>query len=162
MPRRTVSMVTPLFAKPGAVFQPLITSRCLECPYFNACLGNLRPLVSYRVVGVRRHVVHCPALSEDLITVEVEELPARLVVNSRYVMPGAVVYYQKPGCYKEVEGCNPVFIEEGERIRILREVEKVGGELSVVEVEFIDPPHPRIWLLAKQKLLGRKTGHWSE
>jgi len=155
MPRRAVSMVTSLFAKPGIVFQPLVTSKCLECPFFNACLGNLRPLVSYRVVGVRKHVVHCPALAEDLITVEVEELPAKLVLSSRDVMPGAVVYYRRPGCDEGVEECTPIFIEEGERIRILREIEKVGSGFSLVEVEFIDPPSPRIWLLARRKLLGR-------
>lgn len=147
-------MVTQLFAKPGAVFQPYITSKCLNCQYFNACIGNLRPLANYRVVSVRRHLVYCPALAEELVTVEVEELPVRLTLDSRDVMPGAIIRYRKPAFHAGQEH-EPLFVEEGERIRILREIEK-KNHLTVVEVEFIDPPHPRLWIAARRRLLGKQ------
>lgn len=148
-------MVTPLFAKPGTVFQPYITSKCFECQYFNACIGGLRPLANYKVVNVRKHAVYCPALAEELLSVEVEELPVRLVLETQDVMPGAIIRYRKPHCPESSDECEPLFIEEGERVRILREVEK-RNNLSVVEIEFIDPPHPRLWIRAKKALLGRQ------
>lgn len=114
----------------------------------------MRPLVSYKVLEVRRYTVTCPALSESVVSVEVEELPVRVVLPSRIVMPGAVVRYERP---RTPENPAPIYIEEGERIRILREVENMKNGLSVVEAEIIDPPHPRIWLLAKRELLGRRS-----
>ncbi|MGC9108098.1 MAG: UPF0179 family protein [Infirmifilum sp.] len=148
-------MVTPLIAKPGTIFQPYVTSKCIECQFFNACIGNLRPLANYKVVNIRKHAVYCPALAEELITVEVEELPVKILVDLRDAMPGAVIRYRKPGCQENSEDCDPPYLEEGERIRILKEVEKKNN-LSIVEVEFIDPPHPRLWIRARRKLLGKR------
>lgn len=154
MGRRALSMVTEPFARKGAVFQPLLTEKCLKCEFFNVCIGTMRPLVSYRVVEVRKHFNLCPALAEKLQVVLVEELPVRLVVEAPFVAPGAVLTYRRPRCPEHLS-CETVGIMEGERVKILRELQKMGKDLWLVEGELIDPPSPLVWLQAKQKLLRR-------
>lgn len=149
-------MVTEPFAQKGAIFQPLLTAKCLTCEFFQVCIGTLRPLVSYKVVEVRRHFNPCRALSEKLQVVLVEELPVELVVEVPFVAPGAVITYRRPSC-PGIPGCDTVSVSEGERIRLLKALRKVSERLWVVEAELLDPPSPRLWLLAKQKLLRRSS-----
>ncbi|MEM1630620.1 MAG: UPF0179 family protein [Thermofilum sp.] len=152
MGRRALSMVTEPFARKGAVFQPLLTGKCLSCQFFNVCIGTMRPLVSYRVVEVRKHFNLCPALSERLQVVLVEELPVRLVVEIPFVAPGAVIQYRKPNC-PDIPACDTVSVGDGERIRLLQGLQRIRERLWLVEAELLDSPSPRLWLLAKQKLL---------
>lgn len=160
MGRRTISMVTEPFAYPGATFQPVLSSKCIDCEYFNACIGALRPLVRYKVVALRNHFNQCPALAEKMRVVEVEEQPFNVVLSARLAVPGATVRYSKPQCSEEVKGkyrveCDPIYVEEGERVKVLRRLAKVDSQLFLCEVEATEQPSPRLWLLAKRFLLKR-------
>jgi uncharacterized protein (UPF0179 family) len=155
MPRRALSMVTKPFARKGAVFQPLLTSKCLSCEFFRVCIGSTRPLVSYRVVETRMHFNRCPALSEEMQVVVVEEMPTRLLVEAPFVAPGAEITYRKPASCPEGLNCEHLGVEQGEKVRIVRVLEKLAPNLWLVEAELLEPPSPRLWLAAKQKLLQR-------
>lgn len=148
-------MVTKPFAHKGAVFQPLLTTKCLSCEFFRVCIGSTRPLVSYRVVETRMHFNHCPALSEEMQVVVVEEMPAKIVVESPFVAPGVEITYRKPANCPENIDCEHLGVESGEKMRVVNILGRVAHNLWLVEVEFLEPPSPRLWLLAKQKLLQR-------
>lgn len=157
MGRKALSMVTEPLARKGAVFQPLLTEKCLGCEFFNVCIGTTRPLVSYKVIEVRRHFNLCPFLHEKLQVVLVEELPVKLVVEAPFVASGSIITYRKPRCPDSIPGCDTISVSEGESVRVLRELQKVGTTLWLVEAELLDHPSPRLWLLAKQKLLHRSS-----
>lgn len=152
MGRRALSMVTEPLAREGVIFQPLLTELCLRCDLFSVCIGATRPLASYRVVSVRSHYNFCPALREKLRVVVVEEMPVKLAIEAPFIAPGAEIKYRKPAC-SGAPGCDAISVEEGERVRILRELQRIGDNLWLVEAEPLDPPSPRLWLIAKQKLL---------
>lgn len=152
MPRRTVSMLTEIMARKGTEFSPYASPKCLKCRFFNVCIGNLRPAARYKVVKVRPHKNKCPLLREEMYVVEVEELPVRLVVNTRMAVPGMTIRYHIPTDCKVEEvrkynvKCKPPYIVEGEKILVKKTVAKLSGGLTVVEAEILDPPSPELWL----------------
>jgi uncharacterized protein (UPF0179 family) len=161
MGRRAISMVTEPLATRGSVFQPILSPKCIGCEFFSVCIGTLRPLVSYRVLATRKHFNLCPALAERMQVVEVEELPFRVILDIRVAIPGASVRYSKPACDDEARKkypleCDPVYVEEGEKITVLRRVSKVSDRLCLCEVEAIGQPSPRLWILAKHLLAQRR------
>uniref|UniRef100_A0A7C1T242 Uncharacterized protein n=1 Tax=Thermofilum pendens TaxID=2269 RepID=A0A7C1T242_THEPE len=158
MARRALSMVTKPFARKGAVFQPLLTSKCLSCELFRVCIGSTRPLVSYRVVETRMHINYCPALSEEMQVVVVEEMPARLIVEAPFVAPGVEMTYRKPIRCPEGVICEHLGVEDGEKVRVVKVLERLAPNLWLVEAELLEPPTPRLWLAAKQKLLQKPRG----
>ena len=152
MPRRTVSMLTEIMAKQGTEFSPYASPKCLRCRFFNVCIGNLRPGARYKVIRVRNHKNFCPLLSEKMYVVEVEELPVKLVVETRLAVQGMTVRYNTPSDCDDEEvrvyrvKCNPPYIMEGERISIHRVVARLSKGLTVVEAEILDPPPRELWV----------------
>jgi uncharacterized protein (UPF0179 family) len=162
MGRKTISMVTESFASKGSIFQPMLSSKCIGCENFSVCIGALRPLVSYRVVSTRNHYNVCPALAERMQVVEVEELPFQVILEAQVAIPGASVRYTRPSCSEDIKKqypleCNPVYLEEGEKINVIRRIAKVAENLFLCEVEATDFPSSRLWILAKHLLAQRKT-----
>ncbi len=151
MPRRTVSMLTEIMAKEGTEFSPYASAKCLKCRFFNVCIGNLRPAARYKVVKVRFHKNKCPLLREEMYVVEIEELPVRLVIDTRLAVPGMTIRYNLPAnCVDEKVRkynvkCEPPYIIEGEKILVKKIIAKLDGGLTVVEAEILEPPSQELW-----------------
>ncbi len=152
MARKTVSMLTEVMAKEGIEFSPYASEKCIHCPFFNVCIGNLRPGARYRVVKVRQHKNRCPLLSEEMYVVEVEELPVKLIIPSAMAVEGMTITYRRTGKCNEDEArkhdahCNPTYILDGEKAVIRRVIAKLPNGLAVVEAEIVDQPKRELWM----------------
>ncbi|MGI6009038.1 MAG: UPF0179 family protein [Methanomethylophilus sp.] len=94
---------------------------CRECKIKDICL-NLEKGAEYRVKKVRRPVHDCPLTGERVQVVEVERVPRKASVETKYAMDGATVSFKAADCgrigcehYKE---CNPAGIDDGSKVTI--------------------------------------------
>ncbi len=156
MPRKIVALVTEYQAKVGTIFTVRATRVCSGCKLFEVCMGKLRPGGRYKVIKVRNFKQKCPVLSEYLRVSVVEELPIRLLVNKRLAMEGITITYTQPKCPPELvkelgELCSPRYIANGEKVRIIKILQILPGDLAIVEAELLQPPPSSLWSWSSQR-----------
>ena len=126
-----VTLVPVEFAKEGVEFQYLGPSQeCRECKLKNVCL-RLEEGKWYRVVGIRGNEHECKIHNNGkVVSVEVEEIPAKIALPRKIAIEGSTVQYSPVKCRNKgciyYEYCRPYKLRGETKIKI----EKLLGEID--------------------------------
>lgn len=128
-----ITMVTEAQARVGAVFKAIINPKCIKCQFYKVCAGTLRSGGRYEVKAIRRKAHMCPLLNEQMIVVEVEEMPVLLAVESKLAVEGLTFRYRMMRCEHrscpQRSLCGNAYLTEGERVKVVA----VHGKIACPE-----------------------------
>ena len=141
----TIALVGKRNARVGYEFQYIgLSHDCRECPLKNVC-GSLEQGKIYRVVSMRDKEHPCRSHDMNSVaTVEVEEMPAEIVVPRKIAIEGTIFTYEGSKCdrhnCKYYTECNIMGLKNGTRLKIEKIIENVdcpdGRQLSKVLVRW--------------------------
>jgi len=116
-------------AKPGSEFifiEP--NSNCKECKVKTICF-HLGAGVKYRIVNVRDVVHECQQHEDNVVIVEVEEVPREVVIPKKQAMEGTTITIELPKCRERgcqyYRLCYPVGMESGMKRQVIEVLDKV-------------------------------------
>ena len=116
-------------AKPGMHFIFMgPNSNCKECKVKTICF-HLEQGARYRVISARDVVHDCPEHEDNVVIIEVEEMPRKAVIPKKQAMEGTTITLDIPKCKERgcqhYELCLPVGLVTGHKRQISKVAEKV-------------------------------------
>jgi uncharacterized protein (UPF0179 family) len=121
-----------------------------SCQFYNPCMMNLEPKLTYKVIKVTDIEHTCPSdyHEESMMLVNVEETDNLILIESKMTFLGATIIYEPFKCsdkncsYKEY--CAPIIgLEPGTKVKIMDVIQKIKDtkcgdkNISIVKVERI-------------------------
>ena len=116
-------------AKPGMQFIFIgPNSNCKECKVKTICF-HLKHGARYKIISARDVVHDCQEHEDNVVIVEVEEVPRQSVIPKKIAMEGTTITLDIPKCKERgcqhYQLCLPVGLETGYKRQILSVTEKI-------------------------------------
>lgn len=116
-------------AKPGAEFIFMgPNSNCKDCKVKTICF-HLEKGAKYRIINSRNVVHDCPEHEDNVVIIEVEEVPRESVIPKKIAMEGTTITLDIPKCKERgcqyYQLCIPIGMESGQKRQITAVTEKV-------------------------------------
>ena len=116
-------------AKPGSEFIFIgSNSDCKDCKVKTICF-HLEKGAKYKIINARDVVHDCPQHEDNVVIVEVEEVPREAIIPKKQAMEGTTITFEPPNCNErgcqDYSLCFLVGMESGMKRQISKVAEKV-------------------------------------
>ena len=103
-------------------------SNCKDCKVKTICF-HLETGTKYKIINARDVVHDCPQHEDNVVIVEVEEVPREAIIPKKQAMEGTTITFELPKCKErgcqQYQLCFPIGMESGLKRQVIKVAEKV-------------------------------------
>ncbi|MCK5024465.1 MAG: UPF0179 family protein [Thermoplasmata archaeon] len=116
-------------AKPGSEFIFIgPNSNCKDCKVKTICF-HLEKGTKYKIINARDVVHDCPQHEDNVVIIEVEEVPREAIIPKKQAMEGTTITFELPKCKERgclhYQLCFPVGMKSGLKRQVSSVIENV-------------------------------------
>ena len=116
-------------AKPGLEFVFMgSNSDCKDCKVKTICF-HLEMGTKYKIVNARDIVHDCPQHEDNVVIVEIEEVPRQAIIPKKKAMEGTTITFDLPKCNirgcQDYQLCFPMGMVSGLKRQVIKVQEKI-------------------------------------